>query len=77
MHQFDILLDLIDFELVVVVPHICVVLLLLVDLNPVGVIEEVIPVEVLVVLAEVFVVGDGLGLRDAQFVADQLDRLGG
>lgn len=49
------------------------VLLLLAAFQSLRVIEEIIPVEVLIILGEVIIEGDGFGLSYPQFMADHID----
>ena len=77
MDEFEVLLDLVDFELVVAVPDGAVGLFVVVAAGLDGVVEEVVPVEVLVVLFHVLLEGDAFLLGYAQLQADYLGEVGG
>ena len=73
MNQFDILLNLINFKLIMIVPHIGMILFLLAILQSLCAIEEIIPIEVLIILGEVIIEGDCLSLGYAQFMAHHVN----
>ena len=77
MDEFEILLDLVNFELIVAVSDGAVGLLVVVAAGLDGVVEEVVPVEVLVVLLDVLLEGYAFLLGDAQLQADYLGEVGG
>ena len=77
MDEFEVLLDLVNFELVVAVSDGAVGLFVVVTAGLDGVVEEIVPVEVLVVLLDVLLEGDALLLGDAQLEAYDLGEVGG
>jgi hypothetical protein len=77
VYEFEVLFYLIDFELVVAVAYGGVVHFIVLCFAVLcGVVEEVVPVEFLVVGGEVVVEGERFGLGDAQFGAEPFDGLG-
>ena len=77
MDEFEVFLDLINFELVVAVSDRAVGLFIVVATGLDRVVEEVVPIEVLVVLFHVLLEGYTFLLGDAQFQADDLGEVGG
>ena len=77
MDEFEVLLDLINFELVVAISDGAVGLFIMVATGLDRVVEEVVPVEMLVVLFHVLLEGYAFLLGDAQFQADDLGEVGG
>ena len=71
--ELDVLLNLVDLELIKVVSHVGVVLLLLIAFQSLSAIEEIVPVEVLVIFGEIVIESDGLRFRYAQLVAHHID----
>ncbi len=69
MDQFEILLNLINFEFIIIVLHVGVVLLLL-GLCLMRGIEEIIPIKVKIVFGQIFVEGNGLIFGNSEFMAD-------
>jgi hypothetical protein len=75
--QFEVLLDLVDSELVLVVADGAVGVGVGLGVVAVGGVEEVVPVELLVVPRQVLREGDGGELGNAQLQADGFNRLRG
>lgn len=56
-----------------VVSHVCMVFLLLIAFQPLSAIEEIVPIEVLIIFRKIVIESDGLGFGYPEFMAHHIN----